>query len=186
MGHKESKIDAGKILISAPHLSDFFSRTVIFMTEYNENGSLGFVINRPVEGKLSELIEDFPEFDARVMLGGPVETEIVNFIHRAGDIIEGGLEICDGIFWGGNFNTLKLLAESGSLNPSDFIFFLGYSGWSAGQLDDELQENTWIVTESEAELIFDLEPDKIWAETLKRMGGEYNTIASFPVDPSVN
>ncbi len=186
MEHKDLKIAGGRILISAPHLSDFFSRTVIVMTEYNENGSLGFVINRPVEGKLNELIEDFPEFDARVMLGGPVETDIVNFIHRAGDLIDGGLEICKGIFWGGNFETVKLLADTKILNPRDFIFFLGYSGWSAGQLDGELKGNTWIVTKSEADLIFDTEPDKMWAETLKRMGGEYNTIASFPVDPSVN
>ena len=186
MKSKVLKIEAGRMLISAPHLSDFFSRTVIFMTEYNENGSIGFVVNRPVEEKLHEIIEDFPEFNSKVMLGGPVETDIVNFIHRAGDIVEGGLEIGKGIFWGGNFETVKLLAEAKKLNPKDFIFFLGYSGWSGGQLDGELNENTWIISKAEEDLIFDTEPDKIWAETLRRMGGEYVTISSFPADPSVN
>lgn len=180
------KISAGKLLISAPQLTDFFSRTVIFMTEYDENGSLGFVINRPIQEKLHEIIEDFPEFEARVMLGGPVQTEIVNFIHRAGELIEGGVEIFEGIYWGGNFETLKVLAEAGKLNPEDFIFFLGYSGWSAGQLDNELKENTWIIAKSENDILFDVEPEKKWAETLKRLGGSYNTIASFPIDPSVN
>ncbi len=186
MRQKEMKITQGKLLISSPHLSDFFSRTVIFMTEYNENGSLGFVINKPIEESINEIIEDFPEFGARVMLGGPVQTEIINFIHRSGSLIEGGIEISNGIYWGGNFDTLKILAGANKLHPEDFIFFLGYSGWSAGQLDDELKENTWIVTGSEADLLFDLEPAKIWSETLKRMGGDYNTIASFPIDPSVN
>lgn len=186
MKPKEFNIEAGRMLISAPHLSDFFSRTVILITEYNENGSIGFVINRPVKEKLHEIIEDFPEFNSKVMLGGPVETDIVNFIHRAGNLIEGGLEISSGIYWGGNFETLKLLAEANKLKPEDFIFFLGYSGWSGGQLDDELKENTWIVSKAEEDLIFDVEPDKKWSEILKRMGGEYVTISSFPADPSVN
>lgn len=186
MKQNEVKISSGKLLISAPHLTDFFSRTVIIMTEYDENGSLGFVLNRPIEEKIHEIIEDFPEFDARVMLGGPVQTDIVNFIHRAGDTIEGGVEIFKEIYWGGNFETLKVLAEADKLNPKDFIFFLGYSGWSAGQLDNELRESTWIISNSESDIIFDIEPDKKWAETLKRLGGDYNTIASFPVDPSVN
>jgi len=179
-------IDKGSILISAPQLSDFFSRTVILMMEHNENGSLGFVINKPIKQKLNEVIDGFPDFDAKVFIGGPVETDMINFIHRAGDLIEGGLEISKGIFWGGNFNNLKILAEAGKLNPNDFIFLVGYSGWSSGQLNEEMLSNTWFESESSEDLIFDLEPEKIWTNALRRMGGEFLTISSFPSDPSVN
>jgi putative transcriptional regulator len=186
MKSNDLNIDKGSLLISAPQLTDFFKRTVILMTEHNENGSLGFVINKPIVQKLNEIVEGFANFDADVYLGGPVETEIINFIHRAGDIIGGGLEISKGIFWGGDFERLRILAESGELNPKDFIFLVGYSGWSAGQLNDELKENTWFVSEVSEELIFETEPETIWAKVLRRMGGEYLTISTFPNDPSVN
>ncbi len=186
MKNNESKILAGKLLISAPHLSDFFTRSVILMMEYNENGSLGFVVNKPVEEKLHEIIQDFPEFDAKIMLGGPVETDLINFIHRAGEILDGGVEIGNGIYWGGNFETLKILAEAKKLNPDDFIFFLGYSGWSGGQLDEELNSNTWIITKTDIDIIFDVKAIDKWSIALKRMGGDYTTISSFPIDPSVN
>jgi len=186
MESNDLNIEKGSLLISAPQLTDFFKRTVILMTEHNENGSLGFVINKPIVQKLNEIVEGFANFDSDVYLGGPVETEIINFIHRAGDIIDGGLEISKGIFWGGDFDKLRILAESGVLNPKDFIFLVGYSGWSVGQLDDELKGNTWFVSEVSEDLIFDTEPETIWAKVLRRMGGEYLTISTFPSDPSVN
>lgn len=186
MKSKKQKISAGKLLISSPNLSDFFTQSVILMMEYESNGSLGFVINKEIDKKLHDIVEDFPAFDAKVMLGGPVQTEIVNFIHRAGELLEGGIEICDGIFWGGNFESLKELIHSGKLNPDDFIFFLGYSGWSAGQLDDEIRRKTWIITSAEKKIIFDTEAKNKWSDVLKNMGGKYITISSFPIDPSVN
>lgn len=186
MKSNEINITKGTFLISAPQLTDFFKRTVILMMEHNENGSLGFVINKPIKEKLNQVIDGFDNFDARVFLGGPVETEMINFVHRAGNLIEGGLEISKDIFWGGNFSKVKELAESGLLNPDDFIFFVGYSGWSAGQLHEEMTTNTWFVSESSEDLIFDVESEKIWSNALRRMGGEYLTISTFPSDPSVN
>lgn len=186
MKQNETNITKGSLLISAPQLTDFFSRTAIVMMEHNENGSLGFVINKPIKEKLNQVIDGFANFDAKVFLGGPVETEMINFIHRAGDMIEGGLEISEGIFWGGNFEKLKSLADTDILNPNDFIFLVGYSGWSAGQLAEEISANTWIISQATEDLIFEIEPDKIWSNALRRMGGEYLTISSFPSDPSVN
>jgi putative transcriptional regulator len=186
MKSNEINIEKGCILISAPSLTDFFSRTVILIMEHDENGSLGFVINKPFDQKFNEVIEGFPNFDSKVSIGGPVETDMINFIHRAGDLIEGGLKIGNGIYWGGNFDTLNILAHAGKLNPKDFIFLVGYSGWSAGQLNEEMLANTWFVSESSEDLIFDVEPERMWANALRRMGGEYLTISSFPSDPLVN
>lgn len=176
----------GKLLISAPFLNDIFKRSVILLTEHNEEGSVGFIINKPTEFKLHEVIEDFPEFDAKVFLGGPVQQNTLNFIHKANDQLEGGFEIGDGVYWNGNFEILKLLIESKSLDPDDFKFFLGYSGWSHGQLENEIRSKSWYISDPTAENLFDTEPDKLWSRKLRTMGKEYSIISTFPDDPSVN
>jgi putative transcriptional regulator len=176
----------GTLLISAPFLSDIFKRSVVLLTEHNNEGSVGFIINKPLKMKFNEVIEDFPEFNAKIFLGGPVQPELVNFIHKAGNLLDGGVEIIDGIFWGGNFQTLKILAEQGSLNPEDFRFFLGYSGWSPNQLISELEIDSWFLNNSNKEYIFDPDSDHLWQKILKSKGGEYSVISTFPEDPSVN
>lgn len=181
-----NKISSGKFLISSPHLTDFFNHSVILMMEYDKEGSLGFVINKPINKKIHEIIIDFPVFDADVMLGGPVQTELLNFIHRAGNVIEGGIEICDGIYWGGSFESLKDSVQSCKIHPNDFMFFLGYSGWGAGQIDDEIKNKTWIITNSDKNIIFDIPSGDKWPNALKNIGGKYVTLSSFPADPTVN
>jgi putative transcriptional regulator len=176
----------GKLLISAPFLNDVFKRSVILLTENNEEGSVGFIINKITDYKLHEIIEDFPEFNAPVFIGGPVQTNTLNFIHKAGDIIDGSTEIIDGIFWGGNYETLKILAGNNSLNPSDFKFLLGYAGWGPQQLNDELKTDSWFLNNPTSENIFDSEPENMWSKILKSMGKKYSLISTFPTDPSVN
>ena len=109
MEKENKKPEKGKLLISAPHLTDIFRRSVIYLVEHDENGSVGFVLNRPMKYNINEVIEDFPEFNSKVFLGGPVQPEIVNFIHKRPDKIEGGYEIKNGIYWGGNFENLKIM-----------------------------------------------------------------------------
>ena len=186
MDEKTQKPEKGKFLISAPHLTDIFRRSVIYLVEHNESGSVGFVLNKPMKYNIDEVIEDFPEFPSKVFLGGPVQTELVNFLHKTPDKIEGGYEIQNGIYWGGNFENLKIMAEANSINPKDFRFFVGYAGWSPNQLEDELKENSWYVADANKDFIFSSEPEKLWQNILKSMGGEYITISTFPEDPSVN
>jgi putative transcriptional regulator len=178
--------EKGKLLISAPHLTDVFRRSVVYLVEHDDKGSVGFVLNKPIKYNIDEVIEDFPEFESKVFLGGPVQTELVNFLHKAPDKIEGGYEIHNGIYWGGNFDDLKVLADAKSLNPSDFRFFVGYAGWSPNQLEDELKENSWYVVEADEDFVFSSEPEKLWQHLLKLMGGEFAIISTFPEDPSVN
>ena len=186
MSNEILKPEKGKLLISAPFLSDVFKRSVVYLTEHNEKGSIGFIINKPMNVKISSVIEDFPEFDANVYFGGPVQQDILNFFHKSGELISGGYELKDGIYWGGDFETLKFLAESGDLNPEDFRFFLGYAGWSPNQLEDELKINSWFINDSKPENIFNENPDTLWQKILKEMGGEYAIISTFPENPSVN
>lgn len=177
---------AGRLLISAPFMGDIFKRSVILLTEHNEEGSVGFILNKPTEFKLHEVIEDFPEFDAKVFLGGPVQQNSLNFIHKAGNILEGGFEISNGVFWNGNFEVLKVLIENGSLDPEDFRFFLGYAGWSPDQLKNEIKRNSWYLNDASPEILFGNESEKLWSTILKSMGKEYSIISTFPDDPSVN
>ncbi len=183
---QSTELSKGKILISAPFLNDIFKRSVILLTEHNEEGSIGFIINKPTEFKLHEVIEDFPKFDAKLFLGGPVQQDSLNFIHKANDILEGGIEISDGLYWGGDFELLKILIENDSLYPDDFKFFLGYAGWSPQQLDNELKINSWYLNNPKTENIFDIDSSKMWGNILRTMGKEFSIISTFPEDPSVN
>lgn len=177
----------GTLLVSSPVLDDFFQRTVIFITEHNEEGSIGFVLNSKLDIMLEQAIPELDGIEANLFLGGPVQKELLNFIHRVPEQIEGGMEISDGIYWGGNFESLKALSITQTLNMDDIIFFLGYSGWSPSQLDEELQQNTWYVTEALEEDVFNnYTEEDLWRKVLRRMGGSYNIISTFPDDPIVN
>jgi putative transcriptional regulator len=179
--------EKGKILISEPFLNDpNFKRTIILLSEHSEEGSVGFILNKPTQFRVHHLIEDFPEFDAPVFFGGPVQVNTLQFIHKAGNIIDDSTEIADGLYWGGSFEILKLLIEAKQVQPSDFRFFIGYSGWSNGQLEEEIKINSWIVTSTTTENVFSDEPDKLWGGILKSMGKKFAILASFPENPSVN
>jgi putative transcriptional regulator len=177
----------GKILISEPFLNDpNFKRTIILLAEHSAEGSVGFVLNKPTEVKISQMIKDFPDFNSLVYYGGPVQLNTLQFIYRGENIIEGSIEIMPGLYWGGSFEILQTLIESDSVSPEDFRFFLGYSGWDEDQIDAEIELNSWIVTESRIDDIFSDEPDKLWREVLKKMGKKFAILASFPENPSVN
>lgn len=177
----------GKILISEPFLNDpNFKRTIILLTEHSEEGSIGFVLNKPTEYKISQVVEDFPEFESTVYYGGPVQLNTLQFLYRGENLIENSIEIMPGIYWGGSFDILKTLINAGAVSPNDFRFFIGYSGWNEGQIDEEMKINSWIVTETSIDNIFSEEPDKLWREILKSMGKKFAILASFPENPSVN
>ncbi len=186
--NKEVKVERGDLLISEPFLPDpNFSRTVVLMCEHGDAGSFGFVLNKPSLIKGSDVLENAESFDATLHVGGPVQQDTLHFIHRRSDLITGGEEIVPGIQWGGNFEELLQQVKTGGLDFDDFKFFIGYSGWEEGQLDEELQQNTWIVykgaTPSE---IFDTDPDILWKDILQKMGGKYKVISNYPTDPRLN
>jgi len=144
----KNKLDPekGRLLISEPYLPDpNFQRTVILLCEHNEEGSFGFVINRPSNLKLSDVVEIDGSFQANVYVGGPVQQDTLHFLHLAGDTLEGAAEIIDGLHWGGNFEQLSIMIASNSIETDDLRFYIGYSGWGSGQLDKEIEENSWIV-----------------------------------------
>jgi len=179
----------GKLLISEPFMKDpNFTRSVVLLTEHGEDGTLGFVLNQPSLVIVEDLIEEIkggPDFP--VYLGGPVGIDTIHFIHRCPDKIPGGEEISKGIFWGGNFETLKALINQGSVTEAEVKFFIGYSGWGVDQLTEEMKSNTWIVSDQyDSDMIFSADEEQLWREVIIHLGPKYAHISNFPQNPSLN
>jgi putative transcriptional regulator len=181
------KPEKGRLLISEPFLPDpNFERTVVLLCEHNDEGSFGFVLNKPSILKVSEVMEDLTELENVVYVGGPVQQDTLHFIHRNATL-ENAVEIVDQIFWGGSFENLMLLLETKQLTAKDVRFFLGYSGWGPGQLDTELEQDSWIVCDYVTDqLLFDTGADVMWRKALENMGGRFSMYSNYPVDPRLN
>ncbi len=181
------KPERGRLLISEPFLPDpNFERTVVLLCEHNEDGSFGFVLNKPSILKVSEVMEDLATLDSVVYVGGPVQQDTLHFIHRNATL-ENAVEIVTGIQWGGAFENLMLLLETHQIDQKDIRFFLGYSGWGPGQLDAELDQDSWIVCDYVTDqLLFDTEPETMWRKALENMGGRFSMYSNYPVDPRLN
>lgn len=178
---------AGALLISEPFLpDDNFKRSVVLLCEHNDEGTIGFILNRPLGVTVTEAVEDFPSFPSSLYLGGPVENNTLHYLHRLGEEIPGSVEVLDGLFWGGNFEILKAKLGQGVIKEEDIRFFLGYSGWSPGQLDDELKEKSWIVSQAKSQYVFETETDLLWKTILQEMGGQYFIMSNFPDNPQLN
>ena len=177
----------GSILVSEPYLADpNFERTIILLCEHNAEGSFGFVLNKPSQAKITDLIEGMKDFDATVYVGGPVQQDTLHYIHRL-ETLEDAVEIGNGIYWGGNFEQLNLMLLSQKLTDADLKFYLGYSGWSEGQLEEELKANSWIVSDTvDEKLVFETNPEIMWQKALKAMGGRFSVYSNYPVDPRLN
>ncbi len=176
----------GRLLIAEPFMDDpYFKRSVVLLTEYNKEGSFGFMLNKPLEIKINEALEDFPTFDAPIFMGGPVQSDNLFYIHTQGKIIEESVQISDNLFWSGNFEQLKQLVLDQQIFPHEIKFFIGYSGWDYQQLIEEIQDESWII--SDAKLTIDqLNNVNLWSTILQQMGSKYSLLSNFPEDPNLN
>jgi putative transcriptional regulator len=176
----------GRCLVAGPLLHDeYFSRSVVLLTEHNEKGTLGFVLNKPLELNLHDLIQDFPPFKARISMGGPVALDRIQVLHKLGSLIPNSVHVFDDIFWGGDFETVKSLISKNQIHSDEILFFLGYSGWEANQLEKEIIEDSWLVTELNPKEIMSFNK-KIWNKTLKKLDEKYKIWENFPENPSYN
>ncbi len=176
----------GIILISEPVLSDYyFRRSVVLLAEHNEDGTFGVIINKPIQTMVSDVMKDFAGFDAPVYLGGPVQTDSIFFIHTLPDVT-GSMQILEGLYWGGDIQTIRELALSGKLREDVIRFFVGYSGWHPRQLDREISTNSWVLSHTTVEEVITHNPEKMWRDHLISMGKEYAIWANSPADPAMN
>ncbi len=184
---KNIKPRKGRILISEPFLQDaYFRRSVILLTEHTNEGSVGFMLNKPAKLRVNDVLDDFPEIEADLSIGGPVATDTIHFCHTLGDLVPNSVKVINNIFWGGEFSTLKKLIRTGLIDNSQVRFFIGYSGWGAGQLEKELSENSWIVADIHSWDIIRKTDKDFWKDSLARLGKKYKIWANYPENPVLN
>lgn len=177
----------GVLLIADPFLKDpNFLRTVVFLCDHKEEGSFGFVLNRQYSSTLDELVPEMDGYKLPVYYGGPVQQDTVHFLHQYPESIPGGQEIIKGVYWGGDFDRVAELIRSGNIDPNKIRFYIGYSGWGSGQLDEELKEKSWLTVRATRRLIFHHRHEEIWKDSLKELGGDYEMMINFPIDPQLN
>jgi putative transcriptional regulator len=182
------KPGTGTLLIAEPFLKDpNFMRTVVLICRHeDEEGTFGFVVNKLFHQTLDELIPELAEYALPIYRGGPVQMDTLHYLHQYPDLLPESQEIAEGIYWGGNFETLKSLILSHEIDPAKIKFFLGYSGWEKGQLDAEMDQKSWLTVGSTTKIIFDTNTNQVWNESLRILGGEYEMMINFPTDPQLN
>jgi putative transcriptional regulator len=177
----------GKILIAEPFLSDpYFKRSVILLCEHSDEGSFGFVLNNYIEMDLDQLMDNLPNMETRISIGGPVKSSNLFYIHSLGSAIENSVPIAEGIYMGGDFDALQQMLKMGKLEPHQIRFFVGYAGWSANQLHEELEQKSWIVGEADPEMLMNTQDNELWKTILHDMGKDYARLTDLPSDPNLN
>jgi putative transcriptional regulator len=184
--NESNALQAGDLLLAEPMLFDpNFQRSVILVCEHDDaQGTFGLVVNHPAQVIVEE-IDKHPYLKGNLYKGGPVQPNTLHYLHKF-EHLEGCVHVRDGIFWGGDYEQLVVLHQQGLLGTHNCRFFIGYSGWGEGQLTEELNQNSWVISRMPLSLIFEVPPQHLWEEILKRMGGKYRMFTNFPVDPSLN
>src|SRR5262249_38168380 len=116
----------------------------------------------------------------------PVQMDTIHFLHQYPDKIPGSYQVLDDIYWGGDFEIAITLLKEGSIDKNKIRFFIGYSGWSGGQLSDELKEKSWLTAQANRKIVFHKKADDIWKDSLKSLGGDYEQLSNYPIDPQLN
>src|SRR5215213_8371714 len=148
-------LEPGILLIADPFLKDpNFMRTVVFLCEHQEEGSFGFVLNRSYDYTLNELVSGLEDLKIPLFYGGPVQIDTIHFLHQYPDEIPGGLEVMKGIYWGGDFDKVVDMIRNESIDTTKIRFYIGYSGWTSGQLDNELTEKSWLTVKATRKIVF--------------------------------
>lgn len=182
------KSKKGYLLIAEPNLvDDSFNRTIVLVADHRKGGAIGFITNKPLPMKINDVLPEFPDFDAKLFYGGPVQQDNLYFIHKLGEKIKGSEKISRNIYWGGDINQLADLIESGEAAPDDVRFFMGYAGWQSQQLEGEIEEKSWLVVENlpNIDLMSD-QPDILWKKALLQLDDKYKLWVNSPANPLWN
>ena len=144
------------------------------------------MLNKKYDVTLDQLVPELENIKLPVFYGGPVQQDTLHFLHQLPNIIPGGQEITKGIYWGGDYELVVSLLKKGEINLTKIRFFIGYSGWGNGQLNDEMKEKSWLTVAAKPKLVFHRNMDEIWKDSLKELGGDYEQMINYPIDPQLN
>lgn len=177
----KSLVKSGQILLAEPFMQDpYFHRAVVLLCEHHDEGSMGFILNKSIDMGVNDLIGEFPRFDAEVFYGGPVQTDTLHYVHNVGDLLDESIKVAKGVWMGGDFDKLKFLITSDLIKPENIRFFVGYSGWTGGQLNEEMEERSWVAAPMDANYVFKAQPGRLWSQVMYNKGDIYEIIADMP------
>ena len=183
-----SQIKKGSFVVATPEIdSGIFFHGVILVCEHSHTGSFGIAINKPLDIDIPEEVININQMSnpkAGIRAGGPVQTNQLMLLHDANSIIDQTIEVCDGIYLGGD---LKFLQESiGDDNGPNIFLCFGYAGWETGQLEREFLDGNWLISQASAKYIFETPSERLWQTLLRDMGGKYASLSMIPEDLSLN
>mgnify|MGYP001247907450 FL=1 len=181
------KAKKGRLLISEPSLSDdTFFKSVILLTHHNNEESIGLILNQPTNVTINEILNNIPSNDFLVYIGGPVAKNSIQFIHTLGKHIPESRKITDDLYWGGDFEIVIKLMREKKISKNDIRFFAGYSGWGANQLNNEINEESWIITNAQKEDCMSYSTQSLWSKIIKNQKSKYAIWTNLPKNPNLN
>lgn len=185
-------LEKGRVLVSDPFLNDdYFSKAVVLLCETNEKGAFGLVLNNYIDENLSDLMSSFSEVNCapfKISMGGPVDIDSIYYIHTRPDLIPDSILVFQNIYLGNgkDFDQIAELIESKLLKKNEIKFCLGYSGWTPGQLENELTRNSWFVANISSKTLMEYNESDLWKRTLEKMSEKHRVISNFPLNPMLN
>lgn len=174
------------VLAAVPILRDpNFYRTVVLICDHNEEGTFGLVLNRETDMEPDQILEELGKPGDTIRIGGPVQPNTLHYLHELGGPIKESIPLVDGLWWGGDFDSLKQ-EMAGRTSEGDIRYFLGYSGWGEGQLEAEITEGSWAVARMQADWLFRTDSAELWRTVMLSLGGDWALMANYPDDPRLN
>lgn len=167
-------------LVAMPSMADErFQHSVVYMCEHNEDGAMGLVINQPINISIAKMLDQIEvereqdvthpvSLDQPVLFGGPVSEDRGFVLHKNLKLYGSSIQLSDELTVTTSKDILSTLGTTEE--PEQFIVALGYAGWDAGQLEQELAENSWLTIEADPKVIFDTPINERWEKALKQMG----------------
>jgi putative transcriptional regulator len=188
MAEKKFHSLKSQLLLDSGQLTgSFFHRTVVLICQHDEEGALGLVLNRPTANKVADaLVADLPDNlkEQTLYLGGPVQPTALSYLH--GDSFLPNASVMPNLDLGHSLESLVELAGSFSTTQTVRLF-AGYSGWAAGQLEDELKRKAWVTHPASLDLVFHAESKQLWRRILREKSEwQYHLLAELPDDLSWN
>ena len=177
----------GQLLIAHPLLHDgFFSRSVVYLSNHNSEGAVGFCLNFKTQFMLRDVRPQIRNGNFPIYEGGPVAKNQLFFLHTLGKEIGDSFHVGHNLYVGGEFSELLHLIEHGRVKSYDVRFFAGYSGWSEGQLENEIRDRHWLINNPGDSSFFSQNTDTLWGQQLAEIKDSYSIFANFGSDPSMN